>query len=49
VTEKTECMGEGKEILKFYGREEIKACTECTYLGTKIDQLGNDTTEIKQN
>ena len=40
-------MGEGKEILKFDGREEIKSCTECTYLGTKIDQLGNNTTEIK--
>jgi len=32
------CMGEGKEILKFDGGEEIKPCTECTYLGTKIDQ-----------
>jgi len=25
----------------------IKPCTECTYLGTKIDQLGENTTEIK--
>ena len=32
------CIGEGKETLKFYGGEEIKPCTECTYLGTKIDQ-----------
>jgi len=40
-------MGEGKEILKFDGGEEIKPCTECTYLGTKIDQLGGNTTEIK--
>jgi len=40
-------MGEGKEILKFDSREEIKPCTECTYLGTKIDQLGNNTIEIK--
>ena len=31
-------MGEGKEI---------KPCTECTYLGTKIDQTGDNTTEIK--
>jgi len=40
-------MGEGKEILKFDGRDEIKPCTDCTYLGTKIDQLGDNTTEIK--
>jgi hypothetical protein len=40
-------MGKGKEILKFDGREKIKPCTECTYLGTKMDQLGNNTTEIK--
>jgi hypothetical protein len=36
--------GEGKEILKFDGGEEIKPCTEGTQLGTKIDQLGNNTT-----
>ena len=41
------CIGEGKEILKFDGGEEIKPCTECTYLCTKIDQLGDNTTEIK--
>ena len=41
------CMGERKEILKFDGREEIKPCTECTCLGTKIDQLGDNKTEIK--
>jgi hypothetical protein len=41
------CMGERKEILKFDGREEIKPCTECTYSGTKIDQLGDNKTEIK--
>jgi len=40
-------MGKGKEILKFDGGEEIKPCTECTYLGTKIDQSGYNTTEIK--
>jgi len=40
-------MGEGKETLKFDGGEEIKPCTECTYLGTKIDQWGDNTTEIK--
>jgi len=32
-------MGEGKEILKFDGREEVKPCTECTYLGTKQTSL----------
>ena len=41
-------MGEGKQILKFDGGEEIKPCTECTYLGTKIDQSGDNITEIKQ-
>jgi len=40
-------MGEGKETLKFDGGEEIKPCTECIYLGTKKDQLGDNTTEIK--
>ena len=40
-------MGEGKETLKFDGGEEIKPCTECTYLGTKIEQWGDNTTEIK--
>ena len=40
-------MGEGKEILKSESGEEIKPCIECTYLGTKIDQLGDNTTEIK--
>jgi len=35
------------EILKFEGGEEIKLCTECTYLGTKIDQSDNNTTEVK--
>ena len=39
------CAGEGKEILKFGGGEEIKPCIKCTYLGTKIDQLGDNTTE----
>jgi len=34
-------MGEGKETLKFEGGEEIRPCTECTYLGTKIDQWGD--------
>ena len=41
------CVGEGKESLKFDGGEEIKPCTECTYLGTKIDQSGDNTAEIK--
>ena len=40
-------MGEGKEILKFDSGKEIKPCTECSYLGTKIDQYGDNTTEIK--
>ena len=39
----------GEEVLKFDGGKEIKPRTECTYLGTKIDQLGDNTTEIKQN
>ena len=43
------CMGEGKEIWKFDGGEEIKPFTECTYLGTKLDQLGDNTTEIKHS
>src|SRR5215510_8052064 len=40
------CIGEEKETLKFDGGEEIQPCTECTYLGTKIDQLGDNKTEI---
>jgi len=40
-------VGEGKESLKFGGGEEIKPCTECTYLGTRIDQSGDNKTEIK--
>jgi len=40
-------MEEGKEILRFDGGEEIKQCSGCTYLGTKIDQSGDNTTEIK--
>jgi len=40
-------MEERKEVLKFGGGEEIKPCTECTHLGTKIDQSGDNTTEIK--
>jgi len=40
-------MGEGKEILKVDGGEEIKPCKECADLGTKIDQSGDNTTEIK--
>jgi hypothetical protein len=40
-------MGEGKEILKFGGGEEIEPCTDCTYLGTKIDQSGDNTTKTK--
>ena len=42
-------MGAGKETLKFDGGEEIKPCTECSYFGTKIDQVRDNTTEIKQN
>ena len=41
------CIGEEKESLKFDSGEEIKPGTECTYLGTKIDQTGYNTTEIK--
>jgi hypothetical protein len=32
-------MGEGRQILKFEGGEEIKPCTECTYLGTSYKCL----------
>ena len=42
-------IGEGKESLKLEGGEEIKLRTECTSLGRIIDQLGENTTEIKQN
>jgi hypothetical protein len=41
------CIGEEKESLKFDSGEEIRPRTECTYLGTKIDQTGDNTTEIK--
>jgi hypothetical protein len=41
------CTGEEKESLKFDSEEEIKPSTKCTYLGTKIDQTGDNTTEIK--
>jgi hypothetical protein len=41
------CIGEEKESLKFDSGEEINPSTECTYLGTKIDQTGDNTTEIK--
>ena len=41
------CMGEEKECLKFDSEEEIKPSRECTYLGTKIDQTGDNTTQIK--
>ena len=41
------CIGEGKESLKLEGGKEIKPCTECTYLGTVIDRLGEYTAEIK--
>ena len=41
------CMGEEKECLKFDSGEEIKPSRECTYLGTKIDQTGDDTTQLK--
>jgi hypothetical protein len=40
-------MGEGKEILKFDGGEELKPYTEYTYLGTEIHQSGGNTVEIK--
>jgi hypothetical protein len=38
-----------KRKLKFDSGEEIKPSTECTYLGTKIDQTRDNTTKIKQN
>jgi hypothetical protein len=41
------CIGEEKEVLKFDCGKEINPCTECTYLGTKLDQSGDNTTEIK--
>jgi hypothetical protein len=34
-------------IIKFDNGEEIKPSTEGTYLSTKIDQTGDNTTEIK--
>ena len=40
------CIGEEKESLKFDSGEEMKPSTECTYLGTKIDQTGDNTTEL---
>ena len=40
-------IGEGKESLKLEGGEEIEPCTECSYLGTIIDQLGENKTGIK--
>jgi hypothetical protein len=40
------CIGEEKESLKFDSGEEIKTSTECAYLGTKIDQTRDNTTEI---
>ena len=42
------CTGERNEILKFDSREGIKRCTECTDLGTKRDQLADNTAAIKQ-
>jgi len=34
--------------VQIHGKNTItNPCTECTYLGTKIDQLGDNTTEIK--
>jgi hypothetical protein len=41
------CIGEEKESLKFDSEEEIKPSTQCIYLGTKIDQTGDNRTEIK--
>jgi hypothetical protein len=41
------CIREEKESLKFDNGEEIKPSTECTYLGTKIDHMGDNTKEIK--
>jgi hypothetical protein len=35
-----------RESLKFDSGKEIKPSTECTYLGTKIDQTGGNTSEI---
>jgi hypothetical protein len=43
------CIGEEKESLKFDSGEEIKPSTECAYLGPKIDQTGENTTEIKHS
>jgi hypothetical protein len=36
-----------KKILQFDSGEEINPSTECTYLGTKVDQTGDNKTEIK--
>jgi hypothetical protein len=42
------CNGIAFSNNKFDGGEEIKPYIECTYLGTKIDQSGENTTQIKQ-
>ena len=34
---------------KIGGGEEIRPSTECTYLGTKIDQLGDNTRDKAQD
>jgi hypothetical protein len=36
-----------RQNVKFDSVEEIKPNTECTYLGTKIDQTGDNKTGIK--
>jgi hypothetical protein len=40
-------IAEEKEALKFDCGEATHPCTECTYLGTKTGQSGDNTTEIK--
>ena len=39
--------GRRKRNVKIDGGEEINRYTECAYLGTKTDQSGDNTTEIK--
>jgi len=40
-------LGSKSTVFEFSPLCEIKPSTECTYLGTKIDQMGDNTTEIK--
>ena len=47
--EKTKCLciGEERENITFDNGEELKSNIECTYLGIKLVNSGNNTLEIK--